>query len=290
MHRFHPIHRKGHRPVMRQQVYKAEGIATEILTFPSLDATGLVDHFFSTRIGGHSTGDCAEMNFNFRREADARAVTANYRRAAAILGGGRTIDDFVITRQTHSDHIRRVTAADRGQGVTRPADYSAVDALITNVPGIILTVYTADCVPVYLVDPVHRAIGLAHSGWRGTASKIAAKTLAAMHDAYGTDAADCVCAIGPSICRDCYEISEDVAAAFRGAFGANAASLLEPARSGHYLLDLWAAGRLILEAAGVPPAAIAVTDICTRCNSDLLFSHRAAGERRGNCCAFLSLR
>lgn len=290
MHRFHPIHRKGPRPVMRQQVYEAEGIATEILTFPSLDATGLVDHFFSTRIGGHSTGDCAEMNFNFHREVDARAVTTNYRRAAAILGGGRTIDDFVITRQTHSDHIRRVTAADRGQGVTRPADYSAVDALITNVPGIILTAYTADCVPVYLVDPVHRAIGLAHSGWRGTASKIAAKTLAAMHDAYGTHAADCVCAIGPSICRDCYEISEDVAAAFRGAFGANAASLLEPARSGHYLLDLWAAGRLILEAAGVPPAAIAVTDICTRCNSDLLFSHRAAGERRGNCCAFLSLR
>lgn len=290
MHRFHPIRRKGPRPVMRQQVYEAEGIATEFLTFPSLDATGIVDHFFSTRVGGHSTGDCAEMNFNFHREADARAVAANYRRAAAILGGGRTSSDFVITRQTHGDHVRRVTAADRGQGVTRPANYHAVDALITNVPGIILTVYTADCVPVYLVDPAHRAIGLAHSGWRGTVAKITAKTLAAMHAAYGTNAADCVCAIGPSICRDCYEISEDVADAFRKAFGPAAKSLLTPTRPGHCLLDLWAAGRLILEDAGVPSAAIAVTDICTRCNPELLFSHRAAGERRGNCCAFLSLK
>lgn len=278
---------------MKQHAFIADGIATEYLTFPSLDATGVVDHYFSTRVGGYSTGDCAEVNFNYRRENDREAVDKNYERAARILGGGRTIKDFVCTRQTHSTNIKVVDEPFRGRGTVLPLDYTDVDGLITNTPKLILTVFVADCVPIYLVDPVHPAIGLVHSGWRGTVGQIAAKAIAMMREQFGTNPADLICAIGPSICAEHYEVSSDVAQAFINAFGAEplgSRGILRPGREDHYQLDLWAANRMILENAGVKPENISVTDICTRHNPDYLFSHRAVGDRRGNCCAFLSLK
>lgn len=290
---FYPINRIGDTPVMKQHAYIADNIATEYLTFPNLEATGVVDHYFSTRIGGYSTGDCAEVNFNYHREDDREAVDKNYERAATILGGGRTIKDFVCTQQTHSTNIKQVDEPFRGRGTVLPLDYTDVDGLITNVPKLILTVFVADCVPVYLVDPVNRAIGLVHSGWRGTVGQIAAKAVTMMHDAYGTNPSDLVCAIGPSICAEHYEISEDVAFDFINAFGAEtlgSRGILRPSREGHYKLDLWSANRMILENADVSSDNIAVTDICTRHNPNYLFSHRAVGDHRGNCCAFLSLK
>lgn len=290
---FYPVERVGDSPVVEQHAFIADDLATEFLTFPNLTATGAVDHYFSTRVGGYSTGECAEVNFNYRREGDREAVDKNYARAAQILGGERTIKDFVCTQQTHSTNVKQVDAAFRGRGTVLPLDYTDVDGLITNTPKLVLTVFVADCVPVYIVDPVKRAIGLVHSGWRGTVGQISAKAIRMMADAYGSDPSDLVCAVGPSICVDHYEISEDVAQAFINAFGAEALGsrgILRPSREGHYKLDLWEANRMILENAGVPRENIAVTDICTRHNPEYLFSHRAVGDHRGNCCAFLSLK
>jgi YfiH family protein len=281
--------RKGTLPVMEQRMN--DGM--EYLVFPELEKTGIVSHLFSTRLGGVSRGCYGESNFSYTRGDLREAVDENYRRVAQILGHGRTLDDFVSTYQTHTTNVRLVTEEDRGKGTVRQRDYTDTDGLITDVPGIILVTYHADCTPLYFVDPVHRAIGLSHSGWKGTAGRMGQKTLEAMNRAFGTRPEDCICGIGPSICGDCYEIGEDVAQIFRDSFADTdllQKQILRAKGNGKYLLNLWQANRMILENAGVPSAQISVTDICTCCNPEYLFSHRKAHEKRGNLAAFLTLK
>ena len=260
----------------------------EYLTFPSLEETGMVRHLFSTRIGGVSQGIFASMNLSYVRGDRKEAVDENFRRVAEALGCG--VEDFVCSDQTHTVNVRRVTQGDKGKGVTVPKDYTDVDGLITNERGIVLATFFADCVPLYLVDTKNRAIGLSHSGWRGTAGRMGARTLDAMKRAFGTEAKDVEAAVGPSICRDCYEISGDVAQQFRQAFPQEEwEDFLLPKGGDKYLLDLWKANYYVFLAAGVPAEKIHVTDICTCCNPDYLFSHRASHGKRGNLGAFLGL-
>jgi len=256
----------------------------EYLTFPLLEKTGIVSHLFSTRLGGVSTGEFASLNLSFTRGDEEAGVLENYRRVAGVLGC--EIGDITASHQTHTTNIRFIKENDRGKGVTKPRDYEDIDGLITNQPGIALATFYADCVPLYFVDPVHKAIGLAHSGWRGTAARMGACMVQRMQEAFGTRPEDLYAAIGPSICVDCYEVSEDVAECFTDLPGV----VRDGRCPGKYQLDLWEANRLILEQAGIPAAQIAVTDICTCCNSDYLFSHRATGGRRGNLGAFLMLK
>ena len=263
------------------------------LQFSSLIETGVVDHFFSTRIGGVSTGCYAQTNFSFSLGDDPEAVKENYRRAAEVLGYGRTLEPFVLSAQTHTTNLRVVTEKDRGKGTVCERDYKDIDGLVTNVPGLILVTSHADCPVLFFVDPVHRAIGLSHSGWRGTVGAIGQKTVKLMHSQYGTRPEDLRCAIGPSICKDCYEVSSDVAEAFEQAFGRQKLEqydVLTAKEGGKYQLGLWEANRMILEDAGVPADRIEVTDVCTRCNPEVLFSHRITGFKRGNLSAFLVLR
>ncbi len=138
----------------------------EYLTFPSLEETGMVRHLFSTRTGGVSEGIFASMNLSYARGDRKEAVDENFRRVAAVLGCG--VGDFVCSDQTHTVNVRRVTESDKGKGVTVPKDYTDVDGLITDEKGIVLATFYADCVPLYLADTKNRAIGLSHSGWRGT--------------------------------------------------------------------------------------------------------------------------
>lgn len=261
----------------------------EYLSFPALEATGIVGHLFSTRIGGVSRGIFSSMNLSCTRGDAAEAVEENFRRIADALG--REVSDFVCSDQTHTTHVRQVTAEDRGKGIVRPKDYREVDGLITNEPGLVLSTFYADCVPVFLIDTKNRAIGLAHSGWRGTVGRMGARTLEAMEEAYGTRAEDVTAAIGPSICGDCYEVGEDVAEAFRTEFSEEALDdILLGKGGGRYQLDLWRANCHVLREAGVSVSRISVTDICTCCNPEYLFSHRASGGKRGNLGAFLYLR
>ncbi len=259
------------------------------LYFPALEETGCVVNGFSTRLGGVSRGDWATMNFSFTRGDDPEAVRENYRRMAAALGVD--VNRMVLSHQTHTTNVRRVTEEDAGKGVVRERDYTDVDGLITNVPGITLVTFYADCVPLYFVDPVRRAIGLSHSGWRGTVNRMGRVTVEAMGKAFGSDPKDIVACIGPSICRDCYEVGPEVAEAFENAFEpAKHSEILEEKPDGKFLMDLWRANAIVMEEAGILPERIHVTDICTHCNPELLYSHRRTGERRGNLCAFLSLK
>ncbi len=260
------------------------------LSFRALEGLGMVKNGFSTRMGGASTGKFSTMNFSYSRGDDPDHVLENFTRMAGAIGVER--DRMVVSYQTHTTNLRRVTEDDLGKGVVRPRDYRDVDGLITNIPGVTLVTFYADCVPLYFVDPVKRAIGLSHSGWRGTVARMGQKTVEAMEREFGTDPGDLVACIGPSICRDCFEVGEEVVEAFSRAFAPEHHQALfeRGVRPGKYQMDLWAANRIILQEAGVPQSRIHTTNICTRCNSDYLFSHRRSGEERGNLAAFLCLK
>ena len=133
------------------------------LSFKALDDTGLAVNGFSTRMGGASRGKFSTMNFSYSRGDAAEDVLENFTRMAAALGVER--DRMVVSHQTHTVNLRRVTQEDAGKGVVRERDYRDIDGLITDVPGLTLVTFYADCVPLYLLDPVNRAIGLSHSGW-----------------------------------------------------------------------------------------------------------------------------
>ncbi len=259
------------------------------LVFPRLEETGVAVHGFSTRQGGISRGIYQSMNLSFTRGDEEAYVRENYARLARAVGF--SCENIVCSDQTHTTNIRTVTEKDRGKGFIKPKDYKDVDGLVTNVPGLVLTTFYADCVPLFLVDPIRRAIGLSHSGWRGTVGKIGKRTVEVMKEQYGTKPEDLIAAIGPSICQDCYEVSEDVIDAFRGAFEEQYwKELFYETSGGKYQLNLRRANERIFQEAGLKPEQIVTSSWCTCCNPKLLFSHRATQGKRGNLGAFLMLR
>lgn len=259
-----------------------------VLKYHMLEELGFVEHCFSTRMGGVSEGIFSSMNLSFTRGDDADCVLENYRRIAAFMGC--KAEDFVCSDQTHTTNVHRVGRKEAGFGVTRPRTYSDVDGLITDEPGIVLATFYADCVPLYFVDPVHKSIGLSHSGWKGTVGRMGRHTLEAMNRSFGTSPGDVFVAIGPSICQSCYEVSEDVASVFAKEFCSYEAEIITEKGNGKYLLDLWKANEIVFLEAGVKREHMAVTNICTCCNPKLLFSHRASQGKRGNLGAFLSIK
>lgn len=282
---FTPIIRKTEKPVLKQNIVGD----LEYLTFPILSETGMVNHLFTTRFGGVSKGIYASMNLSYTRGDIKEAVDENFRRITAVFDSSPK--NIVCSDQTHTTNIRLVTKNDCGKGVIYPKDYSDIDGLITNEPEIILATFYADCVPLYFVDTEHHAIGLSHSGWRGTVEKMGECTLKAMKDAFGTRPQAVKAAIGPSICQDCYEVSQDVAERFMNLFtDCPSEILVQGKEKGKYQLNLWEANRKILLDAGIYPENIAVTDICTCCNPNYLFSHRASHGKRGNLAAMIELR
>lgn len=259
------------------------------LYFPKLEETGIVNHLFSTRLGGVSEGIFKSLNLSYHRGDERENVYENYSRVAKALGV--TVDDFIVTQQTHTTNLILAKPEDKGRGVTRHRDWRDIDGLLTDVPGICLNTSYADCVPLYFVDPVHRAIATSHSGWRGTVAQMGKVTVERMTKEYGTDPKDLIVAIGPSICQDCYEVSEDVIDEFKKAYPESQwESLFYAKENGKFQLNLWHACKFTLLQAGVLPEHIAVAGLCTCCNPDLMFSHRASHGQRGNLGAFIVLK
>ena len=281
--------KKKNNDIVLEEVWCENGAGSTLplLKYPLLEQTGIVEHCFTTRIGGVSKGIYESLNLSFTRGDEDAAVRENFRRLAGAME--TDVSKFVFTDQTHTTNVRRVTAEDAGKGIVKERDYTDIDGLITNELGLVLSTFYADCVPLYFVDPVHRAIGMSHSGWKGTVGKMGAATITAMKREFGTEAKDLVCAIGPSICQDCYEVSEDVADAFKEAFPGHADEILLDKKNGKYQLDLWRANEIVLTEA-IKEEHISMPGICTCCNPDLLFSHRASHGKRGNLGAFIYLR
>lgn len=272
-----------------RQIFREIEKEVPYLEYPLLTDTKIVHHGFSTRLGGVSQGCYASMNLSFTRGDDEAAVRENYRRIAKSIGV--KCENMVLSQQTHTTNVRVVTEKDKGKGIVKPLDYTDVDGMVTNIHGICLVTFYADCVPLYFVDPVQKAIGLSHSGWRGTVGKIGKETIRKMEEQYGSDPKDILAAVGPSICKDCYEVSEDVILEFQKNFKERYwKDLFYRKENGKYQLDLWKANEIIFKESGILPEHIAVTNVCTHCNSEILYSHRTSGDRRGNLAAFLALK
>ena len=163
------------------------------LSYPILENTGIVSHGFSTRLGGVSEGGYSSMNLSLSRGDSPEAVEENTKRIARAIGVEK--EKMVYTQQTHTTNVAVVSGKDAGSTLKE------TDGLVTDSPGICLVTFYADCVPLYFVDPVRRAIGLSHSGWRGTVGKMAAATVEKMKECFGTRPEDIIAAVGPSICR-----------------------------------------------------------------------------------------
>ncbi|MCP1101610.1 peptidoglycan editing factor PgeF [Aequitasia blattaphilus] len=253
------------------------------LRFTALKRTGLVTDGFTTRYGGVSIGDCKSMNISTTRGDTKEAVLENINRLGKALG----IDGkkFTYTDQQHTTNVAVVQKGDVGKV------FSNTDGMVTNVPEIPLVTFYADCVPLYFLDPIKKAIGLSHSGWKGTVCHMGAQTVKVMEKAYQTRPEDLIACIGPSICQDCYEVSEDVIEEFKAAFPPESYNeLFYLKENGKYQLNLWRANELILVNAGIRQENIYTTNICTCCNSDALFSHRGSKGKRGNLSAILMLK
>ena len=272
-----------------RQIFREIEKEVPYLEYPLLTDTKIVHHGFSTRLGGVSQGCYASMNLSFTRGDDEAAVRENYHRIAKSIGV--KCENMVLSQQTHTTNVRVVTEKDKGKGIVKPLDYTDVDGMVTNIHGICLVTFYADCVPLYFVDSVQKAIGLSHSGWRGTVGKIGKETIRKMEEQYGSDPKDILAAVGPSICKDCYEVSEDVILEFQKNFKERYwKDLFYRKENGKYQLDLWKANEIIFKESGILPEHIAVTNVCTHCNSEILYSHRTSGDRRGNLAAFLALK
>ncbi len=266
-------------------LHEREGVA--YLTFPSFDRFGFVRHAFSTRIGGVSQNEYASMNLNFGRGDPDGNVMENYRRFCAAVGFDR--NTLVASAQDHHTFIRRVTSEDYGTGIWKPKDMQSVDGLITNEPNVTLVTYYADCVPLFFLDPRQRAIGLAHAGWRGTVAKIGEKTVEAMAREFGSKPENLIAAIGPSIGPCCFEVDTPVYEEFLNLTELRPQEFITEEGGGKYRIDLWEANRRVLLNAGVSAENITVSQLCTKCNAQWLYSHRGSGGKRGGLAAMMCL-
>ena len=254
------------------------------------DVSDELAYGFSTRKGGVSQGIFSSMNLSYSRGDDEQCVDENFKRMATALGVDQ--NNIVYTSQEHTANVAKITRKDCLRGEKVPI-IKGTDGMITNESEIVLMTFHADCVPLFFYDRVNHAIGLTHSGWRGTAKKIGAVTLQMMNEYYGTKPDDILAGIGPAICKDCYEVSQDVIVEFSKSFSDKDLSRIAFSHQngdGKYQLDLIKANELILLEAGIKPENLDITDLCTCCNPELLFSHRATQGKRGSLAAFLSLR
>ncbi len=258
------------------------------LRFNSLSEISFINHAFSTRLGGVSEGEFASMNMAFNRGDKPERVTENYKRICQ--SADFDYESLVASAQDHHTFVRAVTSSEKGVGIYKPKDIKSVDALITNEKGVTLVTYYADCTPLFFVDAKNRAIGLAHAGWRGTVGRIGEKVIEKMTELYNTSPSDIVAAIGPAISVCCYEVDKLCADCFIALDDLETDSFVFPKKNGKYMIDLLETNRQILVAAGVRPENITVSDLCTNCNSDLLWSHRATKGHRGTMSAFMCLK
>jgi len=254
-------------------------------TFDNLSKAGGIRHLFSTRLGGVSQGAFANMNLSFSRGDDERNVMENFKR---ISGLGFPIEKMVFSDQIHETIIKRVSGNDCGKGILTASDLTGVDGLMTDEPGVMLVTFYADCVPLYFFDPVKKAVALAHAGWRGTLLGIGKITLDEMKREFGSDPHDILVGIGPSICQSCFEVKNEIvelfAARHYGEFITNS-----PVDQDKSFIDLQGINKQTLIGAGLQERNIELPYLCTKCNPEMFYSHRAMRGERGSMAAFLSI-
>ncbi|MDR0288435.1 MAG: peptidoglycan editing factor PgeF [Clostridiales bacterium] len=247
-----------------------------------------MDAVFTTRAGGVSTGPYESLNLSFKRESNEKFgrsnVLENFKRVAAALD--MTTDCMVSAQQIHSCNVGVVRSEHRGSGVVKPYVFTCHDSLITNENGVALVTLHADCVPIFLCDPVRKAVGMVHSGWKGTALKISEMAVKVMKSQFGSDPGDIVAVIGPAICGNCFEIGEDVYKEFKNDFN----QFINKVSKAKWLVDLSGIVKKTLEVSGVPQENIDMTGICTFEDKTNFFSHRREKGRTGTMAGIIYIK
>lgn len=274
---------------IHEECYLCNESTVPLIRFHAFDKMSFINAAFSTRFGGVSKGYLAQLNLGFSRGDDDRTVEKNYKLLCKSMGVDA--DSLVLSDQVHDTKVKYVTKEQTCNGRIQKK-LQGIDGLYTDKKGICLATSYADCVPLFFVDPVKRVIASSHSGWRGTVQKIGAKTVLALEQRFGSNRRDIVSVIGPSICQECYEVSQDVIEQFADEYTMEQMEQIaycSDQENRKYKLDLWAANFIQLKEAGLLPENIHVSSICTCCNEKLLFSHRASRGKRGNLNGFISL-
>ena len=261
--------------------------AVGYLTFKKLEEYSFLKHAFSTRLGGVSEGYFRYMNLIYKDEDKKENVQEN--RKIFCKAAGIDINTLVKPGLTHSKNVGVAKAENIGSGINDvPPDFKETDGLITNEPRVTLVTSHADCTSIFVLDPNKKAIGLAHAGWRGTVNGIAKEVISKMANEFKCLPSDLICAIGPSICANCYVVKEDVVKEFQKVNFLDINKVILKL-NGEFHIDLYEANKQVLLESGVKEENIVISDICTMCNSDLLFSHRATKGKRGGMLAMMSL-
>lgn len=248
----------------------------------AFERTGLVRHCFTTRMGGVSGGEYSSMNLRMNCDDDKNNVKKNFKIICDEIGVN--FENLVFSNQVHGDIIYDVEQKDMGNGITKPNFLESADGLITSQRGIPLVTFYADCVPLFFLDPEKKVIALSHSGWRGTVKNIAAKTVEKMVRDYSSKPSDILAAIGPSIGECHFEVSDEVAEIFGNTEGGVAKKIDDK-----YYVNLQKTIENQLISSGIEEKNLTVANICTYCNSDLLFSHRKTNGKRGSLAAIMEL-
>ena len=251
------------------------------LEYLTADSIG-VSHCFSTRRGGVSEGYLSSLNLGAHRGDKPANVLENYRILGRALGF--SVRDTVFARQVHGNVVRRVTKENAGEGLFFPVPTDC-DGLVTDTPGLVLTVFTADCTPILFEDPVTGAVGACHAGWRGTVADIAGKTVEAMTREFGSRPEDLRAAIGPNLGMCCFETDADVPQAVIALLGEQAAAPFIRTVEEKFRVDLKGVNEFLLRRAGV--TCIDVSTECTACNPDRFWSHRVTHGKRGSLAALI---
>lgn len=258
----------------------------QYICVPEWSANG-VTSAFTTRFGGLGSVPYESLNLGLHVGDDEKTVTANRSLVANDLGFD--LHDMVCAEQVHGNRVAVVGDKDRGRGTLQYCDaLSGFDAMVTNCPGIFLTEFYADCIPLYFFDPVRRAVGLAHSGWKGTVLGIAAATLNTMRELYESDASDIEVFIGPGVGPECYIIDDRRKAEVERVF-TFAEQIIYPIDKQGYKWDLHTTNHLLLRELGIRENHILTCQLCTSCHQDLFFSYRADGGTTGRMAAILGL-
>lgn len=256
--------------------------------FESFEKTGVVNHCFSTRKGGVSTGCYESMNLSFRNDKKENVIK-NFEIICSAIGAD--YKNVVFSDQVHDDKLYDVVEADRGKGLLRESDIKCKDGLITDKSGVVLTTFYADCVPLFFLEPNKRVIALTHSGWRGTVKCIGQKTVEKMAADYGCKKENILAGIAPSIGKCCFEVDYPVVKEFEENLSFSRKYIFkDELKAGKYKVDLQGINKEILLNSGLKEENIEIAGICTRCEHELLFSHRYMGAERGSLAALMELR
>ncbi len=266
-------------------IYKRTNKGTGLYCAEALDKAGGVSHGFSTREGGITVDPPkASLNLSWTRCGSPEEVIANFKIFAE--GAGIDYDDMAVVNHEHGANVLRIAHEHRGRGFDKDP-LPPCDGIITDDPTVTLVTSHADCGAYFFYDPVHRAIGMAHAGWKGTLLRIGAEMARRMAEEFDTDPSDIIAATGPCICRDCFEVDADLGEKFQSEFGYPGIS--RPGRQGKAYVDLELAAAVQFVEAGIRPESITLMNACTYENRRHFFSHRRDKGITGSMAAYIKL-